>query len=89
MLCDIGRWRESVGRPLRYDDADPIEPDELLECLAAQQTDLRTGDILLMHDGHAARTPDGQAVILAVLPRLLATLHEHHLQPVTLNEALP
>jgi peptidoglycan/xylan/chitin deacetylase (PgdA/CDA1 family) len=48
---------------------------------------LGPGDILLMHDGHAARTADGQAVILTVLPRLLRTLAERELIPVTLHEA--
>ena len=48
---------------------------------------LATGDILLLHDGHAARTAEGQPVILAVLPRLLATLREQQLTPVTLNDA--
>jgi kynurenine formamidase len=51
VLCDIGRWRESVGRPLRYDEADPIEPDELAECLSAQGTVREDGDILLMRTG--------------------------------------
>lgn len=46
------------------------------------------GDILLMHDGHAALTPDGQPVILAVLPPLLRKLAEHELKPVTLAEAV-
>jgi peptidoglycan/xylan/chitin deacetylase (PgdA/CDA1 family) len=49
---------------------------------------LDAGDILLLHDGHAARTTDGQPVILAVLPRLLATLNERQLKPVTLDAAL-
>ncbi len=49
---------------------------------------LGAGDILLMHDGHAALTPDGQPVILAVLPPLLRSLAEHELKPVTLAEAL-
>ena len=51
VLADIGRWRESVGRPLKYDTADPIEPDEIAECLAAQGTVLEVGDILLMRTG--------------------------------------
>jgi kynurenine formamidase len=51
VLADIGRWRESVGRPLRYDTADPIEPDEIAECLAAQGTSLEVGDILLLRTG--------------------------------------
>ena len=35
---------------------------------------LAGGDILLLHDGHAARTARGAPVILEVLPRLLARL---------------
>lgn len=50
---------------------------------------LAAGDILLMHDGHAAHTADGQPVILAVLPRLLQTLAENSLTTVTLHKALP
>lgn len=50
---------------------------------------LAAGDILLLHDGHAARAADGRAVILAVLPRLLQTLAERQLHPVTLTHALP
>jgi peptidoglycan/xylan/chitin deacetylase (PgdA/CDA1 family) len=48
---------------------------------------LAAGDILLMHDGNAARTPAGQPVILEVLPRLLATLHVAKLRSVTLASA--
>lgn len=49
---------------------------------------LGPGDILLMHDGHAALTPEGQPVILATLPTLLQTLREQALQPVTLQQSL-
>jgi peptidoglycan/xylan/chitin deacetylase (PgdA/CDA1 family) len=49
---------------------------------------LGAGDILLMHDGHAARTPDGQPVILAVLPPLLRRLAEDGLTPVTLADGV-
>ncbi len=49
---------------------------------------LGPGDILLLHDGHAARGPDGQAVILAALPALLLHLKSAKLQPVTLHDAL-
>ncbi|MEP6884387.1 MAG: polysaccharide deacetylase family protein [Gammaproteobacteria bacterium] len=50
---------------------------------------LRGGDILLLHDGNAARDRDGQPVILGVLPRLLDVIAEKQLHPVTLRSALP
>ncbi|KFB69319.1 MAG: polysaccharide deacetylase family sporulation protein PdaB [Candidatus Accumulibacter vicinus] len=49
---------------------------------------LGAGDILLLHDGHAARTPTGEALIVAVLPRLLQAIAENRLNPVTLTNAL-
>ncbi|HEV3178945.1 MAG TPA: polysaccharide deacetylase family protein [Steroidobacteraceae bacterium] len=49
---------------------------------------LQAGDILLLHDGHAARTAAGAPVILEVLPRLLAVLATAHLTPITLAAAL-
>lgn len=48
---------------------------------------LAAGDILLMHDGHAARTPGGDPAILTVLPALLLRLREQGLRPVTLVDA--
>ena len=51
VLADVGRWRERVGRPLQYDRPDPIEPDEIGECLADQGTELREGDVLLLRTG--------------------------------------
>ena len=56
--------------------------------LARLTRQLGPGDILLMHDGNAARSPSGEPVILTVLPRLLAILAEHQLKPVTLIQAL-
>jgi peptidoglycan/xylan/chitin deacetylase (PgdA/CDA1 family) len=50
---------------------------------------LHDGDILLLHDGHAARSRSGKPVILEVLPRLLDALALHQLQPVTLRSAIP
>lgn len=47
---------------------------------------LAAGDILLLHDGNAARTADGEPVILAVLPRLLATIRAAGLATVTLAD---
>ena len=48
---------------------------------------LGPGDILLMHDGHAARTADGRPVILSALPELLDALAARRLQAVTLKHA--
>lgn len=50
---------------------------------------LQSGDILLLHDGHAARNRRGEAVILDVLPRLLDALKARGLKSVTLRSALP
>jgi peptidoglycan/xylan/chitin deacetylase (PgdA/CDA1 family) len=50
---------------------------------------LASGDILLLHDGHAARTAAGAPVILMVLPRLLTALAAAGLKCVTLRAALP
>jgi hypothetical protein len=49
---------------------------------------LRGGEILLLHDGHAARTRSGSPVILEVLPRLLAALALAGLKPVTLRAVM-
>ncbi|HEY0801273.1 MAG TPA: polysaccharide deacetylase family protein, partial [Steroidobacteraceae bacterium] len=49
---------------------------------------LREGDILLLHDGHAARSRSGKPVILEVLPRLLDALKSKRLRTVTLRSAL-
>jgi peptidoglycan/xylan/chitin deacetylase (PgdA/CDA1 family) len=49
---------------------------------------LAAGDILLLHDGHAAVTGKGVPVILEVLPRLLDAVTAAELTPVTLRAAL-
>ncbi|HEY5020179.1 MAG TPA: polysaccharide deacetylase family protein, partial [Steroidobacteraceae bacterium] len=49
---------------------------------------LRAGDILLLHDGHAARTSAGTAVVLEVLPALLSAIERRGLRAVTLRDAL-
>ncbi len=61
------------------------EPRRVLQRLTRA---LAAGDILLMHDGHAARTSDGVPVILATLPTLLQTFTTLALKPVTLKDAL-
>lgn len=48
--------------------------------------DLAPGDILLLHDGHAARTAADRPVVLEVLPRLLDACAARGLTPVTLRE---
>jgi peptidoglycan/xylan/chitin deacetylase (PgdA/CDA1 family) len=50
---------------------------------------LRAGDILLLHDGHAARTASGTPVVLDVLPRLCAALAAAGLETVTLRRGAP
>ena len=47
---------------------------------------LTDGDILLLHDGHAARTADGQPVITQVLPLLAQRLADARLATTTLSE---
>jgi len=49
---------------------------------------LAAGDILLLHDGNAARAADGVPVSLAVLPALLAAIAQRGLHAVTLPQAL-
>ena len=48
---------------------------------------LGPGDILLLHDHHAALSPAGRPVLLEVLPPLLAAIRARGLQPVRLDIA--
>lgn len=48
---------------------------------------LAAGDILLLHDGHAARTQAGMPVIVEALPIVVAAMRERSLVPVTLPAA--
>ena len=60
-----------------------------IEEVAALLADgLAAGDILLMHDGNCARTPDGRPVVLQVLPRLIGEAQSLGLRPVTLEHAI-
>lgn len=53
--------------------------------VTARLTDgLAAGDILLLHDGHAAHTDAGEPIIIAVLPRLLDTVAAAGLSTATL-----
>jgi peptidoglycan-N-acetylglucosamine deacetylase len=67
-----------------YDTRDG-RPQQVLQRLTRG---LGPGDILLMHDGHAALTPEGHPVILATLPLLLDRLKADSLRAVTLQQAL-
>lgn len=65
-------------------DTRPVAAATVLERLCRN---LRAGDILLLHDGHAGRQPDGTPTIVAVLPPLLAKIRAAGLTPVTLRAA--
>jgi peptidoglycan/xylan/chitin deacetylase (PgdA/CDA1 family) len=62
------------------------QPQRVLASLTRR---LQAGDILLLHDGNAARTGGGRAVILDVLPALLDAIRERRLNPVILRAACP
>ena len=61
------------------------EPDRVLARLVRN---LGSGDIVLLHDGHAARTASGVPVAVEVLPRLLEAAVAARLTPVTLQATL-
>jgi peptidoglycan/xylan/chitin deacetylase (PgdA/CDA1 family) len=60
------------------------DPERVLQRLTRG---LAAGDILLLHDGHAARAADGRAVVLHVLPALLDQMRAAGLAAVTLPQA--
>ena len=62
-------------------DATQRRPDAVLRRLLRG---LAAGDVLLLHDGNGARTADGDPVVLAVLPSLLAALRARGLSAVPL-----
>lgn len=51
VLADVARWRSSAGRPLRFDQPDPITAGDVAETLRAQGTSPQPGDVLLLHTG--------------------------------------
>jgi len=61
------------------------DPQLVLQRLTRQ---LAAGDIVLLHDGHAARTSAGRPVVLDVLPPLLQRFSQAGLHAVTLPEAV-
>jgi hypothetical protein len=54
VLADVCRWRASVGRPIRYDRPDPIEPEDITATLEAQGSRVEPGDVLLLRTGWLA-----------------------------------
>lgn len=73
---------ELVSWTRRGFDTMTQDPNKVLERLAHK---LQAGDILLLHDGNFARTHQGQAVILEVLPKLLDIVKNTGLLAVSLN----
>lgn len=66
-------------------DTRETNPSKVLARLTRKLT---AGDILLLHDGNAARTVEGRPVVLEVLPALLQTCRAAGLRLVTLPQAL-
>ena len=61
------------------------DPEVVLRRLTSA---MDSGDIVLLHDGHAARTATGSPVILEVLPRLLDAITQAGLETLTLRAAV-
>ncbi len=82
VLCRMGlrlaSWTRR-GFDTVHSDQDTVRR-RLLRGLAA-------GDILLLHDGNAARSAAGTPLILEVLPQVLAAIRAAGLTPVTLRAA--
>src|SRR5438067_1599869 len=70
---------------ITFDDGP--DPDVTQGVLGRLTRGLEARDILLLHDGRSARTTTGSAVILEVLPPLLAAIAAAGLTPVTLRAA--
>jgi kynurenine formamidase len=77
VLIDVAAHRAATGTPWRPDEHTAITPDDLDEVLAAQGTELRAGDIVLVRTGWvghylaldpAARKALGGAMSRAELP---------------------
>ena len=66
-------------------DTQRRDPTDVLDRLTRG---LNAGDILLLHDGHAARTTSGRPVVLEVLPALLERFAAARLRAVTLPEGV-
>jgi peptidoglycan/xylan/chitin deacetylase (PgdA/CDA1 family) len=67
-------------------DTQRRDPQRVLRSLAGR---LAGRDILLLHDGNAARDPWGRPVVLSVLPPLLARIRASGFSAVALDPACP
>jgi peptidoglycan/xylan/chitin deacetylase (PgdA/CDA1 family) len=79
LQLELVSWTRRGFDTVRRDPAD---------VLARLTRRLDAGDILLLHDGHAAMTANGRPVSLEVLPQLLARLRADNLRAVTLSSAM-
>lgn len=79
MQLQLASWSRRAYDTVRRD------PRRIVQRLG---TDLKAGEILLLHDGHSARTASGEAVLREVLPTLLGRIREAGLQAVTLPDAV-
>ncbi len=79
LRLELVSWTRRGFDTVRRDPAD---------VLGRLTRDLHAGDILLLHDGNAARTADGRPVVLDVLPALLTRFEALGLRAVTLPEAM-
>ena len=79
LQLELVSWTRRGFDTVRRDPAD---------VLARLTRNLAAGDILLLHDHHAARSASGRPVSLEVLPALLAKLQARELRGVTLPHAM-
>jgi len=78
LQLELVSWTRRGFDTMRHDPAD---------VLGRLTRDLRSGDILLLHDGNGAHDASGRAVVLDVLPALLARFDAAGLRAVTLSDA--
>lgn len=51
VVCDVARWRAAEGRPIDCATNDVISAADVAATLAAQETTVEPGDVLLLHTG--------------------------------------
>ena len=67
VLADVGRWLEADGRPLALDQPVPIDPEDVVRCLADEGVESEPGDVLLIRTGwlgwYRARSAEEKAAM--------------------------